>query len=325
MNPLVSVAVITYNMERYLPMLLDSILKQKVNFDFEIVIDDDHSPDHSREIIEQYHKKYPAIITPIHRERNIGGSRNMYGVLNTCRGKYIAILEGDDFWEAEDKLQYQVDFLESHPEYIGMTCNSWCEHDEIPTFSSLMRERTEPKEFSLEDFKKRHFRDRLPCSTDTWVFRNIFKEYPEDDYSLFYVAHNMIWDQSLILLLYSKGKIYADPKVVSHHRSVVKKDGTNYQSLIVKKNLLYSDSLMYERMENYLERHLHENCGDFRLARADVWIDSVFRWLKTGKMTDLAVSQKIWQDQDDKRLLIKLLTEKIADVGSRKIRNMLLR
>ena len=325
MKPLVSVAVITYNMEKYLSTLLDSILKQKVNFSYEIVIDDDHSPDHSREIIEDYQRQFPEVIKPIYRERNIGGSRNMFGVLNTCRGKYIAILEGDDFWEADDKLLFQVNFLESHPEYIGMTCNSWCEHDEKPTFSSLMRNRTEPKVFTLDDFKRRHFRDRLPSSTDTWVFRNIFKEYPHEDFSLFYVAHNMIWDQSLILLLYSKGKIYADPRVVSHHRSVVKKDGTNFQSLIAKNNLLYSDSLMYQRMENYIVNQLHENCGDFRLARADVWIDAVFRWIRTGKMTDLAVSQKIWKDQDNKKLLMRLLVEKFADVGGRKIRKMIQR
>ena len=61
---LVSVAVITYNMEKYLPSLLDSILKQKVDFEYEIVIDDDCSPDNSRKIIREYAAKYPNIIKP---------------------------------------------------------------------------------------------------------------------------------------------------------------------------------------------------------------------------------------------------------------------
>ena len=230
MKPLVSVAVITYNMERYLRPLLDSILKQKVNFPYEIVIDDDHSPDGSREIILEYAKNYPDVIRPRLREQNVGGSRNMYGVMQQCEGKYIAILEGDDFWEDENKLQYQVDFLEAHPEYIGMCCNSWCEHGEVPTYTDKMRNRDEAKVFGFDDFMARSFHDRLPSSTDSWVFRNIFKEYPDEDFSLFYEAHNMIWDQSLILILYGKGKVYADPKLVSHHRSVSKADGTNYQS-----------------------------------------------------------------------------------------------
>ena len=123
----VSVAVITYNMQAYLPQLLDSVLMQKTSFRYEIVVDDDHSPDDSRTILRDYAARYPDIFVLSLRDQNVGGSKNMYGVLRQCRGKYIAILEGDDWWEAEDKLQYQYDFMESHPEYIAMYCNSWCE------------------------------------------------------------------------------------------------------------------------------------------------------------------------------------------------------
>ncbi len=316
----VSVAVITYNMEKYLCTLLDSILKQKVNFEYEIVIDDDCSPDDSRKIIKEYQQKYPNIIKPSFRDKNVGGSRNMYGVMQQCTGEYIAILEGDDFWEDEHKLQYQVDFMESHPEYIGMTCNSWCEHDENATYTHLMRRRESSKVFSFDDFMNRHFNDRLPTSTDTWMFRNIFKLYPNEDFSLFYEAHNMIWDQPLILILYGKGNIYADPKVVSHHRSVTKKDGTNYQSLIIQQNRLYEDSLMYLSMEKYIEGVLHRNCEKFYLARGDVWIDAVFRALKTRNKKDRTIARKIWNDQRKKGMLIKLFLIKTYDILQRKIK-----
>ena len=103
----VSVAVITYNMQRYLPQLLDSILMQKVNFRYEIIVDDDHSPDNSRQILLDYQARYPDKLRLSLRDTNVGGSRNMYGVLRQCRGKYIAILEGDDWWEWDGKLQYQ--------------------------------------------------------------------------------------------------------------------------------------------------------------------------------------------------------------------------
>ena len=94
-TPTVSVAVITYNMQQYLPQLLDSILMQKTNFPFEIVVDDDHSPDQSRTILLDYQRCFPDRIVLSLRDRNVGGSLNMYGVLRQCRGKYIAILEGD--------------------------------------------------------------------------------------------------------------------------------------------------------------------------------------------------------------------------------------
>lgn len=320
MFELVSVAVITYNMERYLCPLLDSILKQKVNFEYEIVINDDCSPDNSRKIIKEYQEKYPHIIRTAYQKKNVGGSRNMYGVMQQCKGKYIAILEGDDFWEFDDKLQYQVDFLENHPEYIGMTCNSWCEHGEEVTAKDLMRKRTNPKVFTYKDFMNRHFHDRLPSSTDTWVFRNIFKEYPEEDFSLFYRAHNMVWDQSLILMLYGKGNVYADPRVVSHHRSVTKMDGTNYQSLIIQKNCLHGDSKMYQAMEEYIECVLKRDCKEFYLVRGDVWIDAAFRALKTKNIDDKKIAKDIWNDQKRKIMLLKLFFEKSVRILLRKMR-----
>lgn len=319
MKPLVSVAVITYNMEKYLRPLLDSILKQKVNFTYEIVISDDCSPDHSRDIIREYSAKYPHIIKPVFKDRNVGGSRNMFGVLQACEGKYIAILEGDDWWEDDNKLQYQIDFLESHPEYIGMTCNSWCDHGEQAEYKDLMRYRTEAKVFTYDDFMARHFHDRLPSSTDTWVFRNIFKDYPDDDYSVFYEAHNMIWDQSLILILYGKGDVYADPKVVSHHRSVTKKGGTNYQSMITQKNVLYGDSKMYQRHEEYIENTLNRKCDKFYVVRGDVWIDAVFRSLLSRWSEDKLIARKIWKDQKRKGLLIKMFAIKSFHIILRKV------
>ena len=314
---LVSVAVITYNMERYLRNLLDSILMQEVDFKYEVVINDDCSPDHSRDIIESYRKKYPEIIRPCYKNKNVGGSRNMYGVMHKCRGKYIAILEGDDYWEDKKKLQYQVDFLEAHPEYIGMTGNSWCDHGELPEYNQLMRNRKDPKIFTFKNFQNRHFRDRLPTSTDTWMFRNFWHD--GGDYSIFYKAHDMIWDQSLILILYGKGSIYADSKVMSHHRSVVKSDGTNYQSLIAQRNCLHGDSLMYERMEKYIRGHLHMPCGRFFEARGEVWVDAFIRSIKTRDREDIRIMLLIWREQKRKGMLIRMLSGKAINVVSRKL------
>ena len=89
----VSVAVITYNMARYLPKLLDSIFMQKVNFRLEVVVDDDCSPDNTREILYEYKRRYPNELVLSLRDSNVGGSKNMYNVLRMCRGRYIAIIE----------------------------------------------------------------------------------------------------------------------------------------------------------------------------------------------------------------------------------------
>lgn len=118
---LVSVFVTTYNHEAYIEQCLDSILMQNVNFQFEILINDDRSTDGTREIIQKYQKKYPRIIKPVLQKENrySEGKRSMIirYLLPLAKGRYYAICEGDDFWTDDTKLQRQVDYLKSHKEY----------------------------------------------------------------------------------------------------------------------------------------------------------------------------------------------------------------
>jgi glycosyltransferase involved in cell wall biosynthesis len=112
-----SVAMITYNQERFIGQAIESVLAQKVNFDYEIVIGEDNSTDGTRDIVLDFHRRYPSRIVPLLRDRNLGAMRNFKESLAVCRGKYLALLEGDDYWTHEDKLQTQIDFLDAHPEY----------------------------------------------------------------------------------------------------------------------------------------------------------------------------------------------------------------
>lgn len=118
MDPLVSVAIITYNQEKFISQTLESILSQKHSCTYEIIIGDDCSTDRNREIIESYREKYPEIIKPIYNQNNLGLIKNYFNVMAQCRGKYIMQCAGDDWWLPE-KLSIQVDFMETHPD-IGM-------------------------------------------------------------------------------------------------------------------------------------------------------------------------------------------------------------
>lgn len=300
----VSVAVITYNMRHYLPQLLDSILMQKVNFRYEIVVDDDHSPDDSRQILLDYQRRYPDQIVLSLRDSNVGGSRNMYGVLRQCRGKYIAILEGDDWWDWEGKLQYQYDFLEGHPEYVGMYCNSWCELSRTEELRKVRREITAPMVFTYADFQKYHFFDRLPNSTDTAFFRNFFAVAPEEELEVFYKAHRMVWDQSLALILYGKGSVYVDPKLVSHHRTIVEKGGTNYQSRYAVEDHKVSDAYMYACHEEYMEKVLRRRCTKFYKVRGMLFAEAFWIAMKSGKAEDKRKMLDIWNQRRKKWPLV---------------------
>ena len=112
-----SVAMITYNHASFIRQALESVLAQRVNFDYEIVVGEDCSTDETRAILADFYRRYPERIVPLLRERNMGALRNFRETLDSCRGQYLALVEGDDYWTCEHKLQRQVDFLDQHPEY----------------------------------------------------------------------------------------------------------------------------------------------------------------------------------------------------------------
>ncbi|MDX1666095.1 MAG: glycosyltransferase [Saprospiraceae bacterium] len=120
-HPRVSVSIITYNQVRYIRKAIESVLAQEVDFPIEIIIGDDFSTDGTREILIEYQAKYPdKIFLILHPRRYEGvpGRLNNITNLYTCRGQYIALLEGDDYWADDGKLQRQVDFLDQHPDYV---------------------------------------------------------------------------------------------------------------------------------------------------------------------------------------------------------------
>jgi glycosyltransferase involved in cell wall biosynthesis len=115
-TPLVSVWMITYNQEKYIAEALDSVLMQKCDFDFEIVIGEDCSTDNTRNILLEYKKKYPDKINLLLHNKNIGMIANQNATFSACKGEYIAMLEGDDFWTDENKLQIQIDYMKKYPQ-----------------------------------------------------------------------------------------------------------------------------------------------------------------------------------------------------------------
>lgn len=114
--PMVSICLLTYNHERYIRQAIESVLAQEVDFPIEIVIGEDNSTDGTKEIVLEFEKKYPQTIKVASSPTNLGMNRNLIKTLKQCHGKYIALLEGDDFWTSVHKLNKQVVFLENNSE-----------------------------------------------------------------------------------------------------------------------------------------------------------------------------------------------------------------
>ena len=115
--PKVSVLMLTYNQEDYIDEAIRSVMLQQTDFDFELVIGNDASTDRTAERCQAWKLRYPERIMLVDREQNLGLIGNFMATYDLCRGTYIAICEGDDFWTDKTKLQRQVDFLDAHPDF----------------------------------------------------------------------------------------------------------------------------------------------------------------------------------------------------------------
>ena len=173
--PLVSIACITYNHVKFISQALDGFIMQKTSFPFEIIIHDDCSTDGTKDIIKSYTEKYPDIIKPIYQNINQYslGKRIIPIIVPACKGKYVALCEGDDYWTDPLKLQKQVDFLEASPDY------SICFHrvyNQINTDLSIasLNKSDHEETYTIEDLAKGNF-----IHTPSVVFKNnLIKKFP---------------------------------------------------------------------------------------------------------------------------------------------------
>lgn len=196
--PFVIITCITYNHKDYIHNALDGFVMQKTNFPFVAVIHDDASTDGTTDIIREYAEKNQNIIYPIFERENQyskhDGSvrRIVNNVIKYSGAKYIAFCEGDDYWIDPLKLQKQVDFLESHPDF------TICFHN-----AEVINETYEPLSFdSLQD---REYTSNEVF--DNWIVPTASILYRQDVPSLQLDKRRYNGDLPLILnsLKYGKG------------------------------------------------------------------------------------------------------------------------
>ena len=128
-HPVVSVNMITYNHEPYIRQAIEGVMMQKTDFEFELVIGEDASTDKTREICFEYQKRYPDKIRVLWwhenlRKVNHPGGGNGARTRAHCRGEFIALCEGDDYWIDPLKLQKQVDVMRKYPNVGFIFCDA---------------------------------------------------------------------------------------------------------------------------------------------------------------------------------------------------------
>ena len=257
MNELmVSVVFIKYNHEKYVRKALMSVLQQETDFPFEVIVGEDCSTDNTRAILQEIKELYPEQVKLLFREKNLGRpTLNVYQTSMECKGKYVAYLEGDDYWTDTKKLQKQVDYLEAHPEYIAVThtCELVDEEDRTITDENV-RKIGEMYDwdgrFTFEDYKHQ---SNWAGHYGTVLCRNIYRE-GKYDYSVLYKAHDFFDDGVILMFLLLQGDIWRMKDTMSAWRYVRKKGGGNWNSISMNRDTIREDC--------YLTQHLLKWCID---------------------------------------------------------------
>ena len=176
--PKVSVLMITYNHEEFIAQAIESVLMQETEFPFELVIGEDCSTDGTRGIVREYSRKHPGIIHAQLWERNLGAKENFRQIYRASKGKYIALLEGDDYWTAARKMQIQADLLDAHPETV------LCAHHVVRHFEDGAQPDSvwPPHPGGIYDLER--LLDGSFLNTGSVMFRHVIDRLPEWSRSL---------------------------------------------------------------------------------------------------------------------------------------------
>lgn len=212
---MVSIYVATYNHEKYIVQALDSILMQKTRYSYEVFVGEDCSTDGTRAVLQKWEQEHPGVFHILYRQQNMGGAGagNVRDLKERCTGKYIIALEGDDFWTDPLKLEKQVSFLETHPDYYAVAHRCVVVGKESLPNGELYPE-CEDKEYTFRHFAS----DILPGQLTTVMYKNYMCD-PEMDCGL--ILHGVgPGDRNIVFSALCRGKIFCDCTVMSAYRHI---------------------------------------------------------------------------------------------------------
>ena len=241
-KPLVSVSMITYNHGKYIEEAINGVLMQETDFDVELVISNDNSPDQTDAIIQRIIKEHPKgyWINYIKHEKNLGMMPNLIDNYKQCTGEYIAICEGDDYWTDPKKLQQQVAFLENNPEYV-------ITYTDIQPFN-LDGNLKNIYGGATRDLEAIELQNCISISTMTTCYRNVLKEFPPEALIARF-GDLFIWS---LLGQYGKGKFLGDIKPTKYrvHNGGVFSKKNPRQKLIMSQITFGALFAYYDRIGN---------------------------------------------------------------------------
>jgi glycosyltransferase involved in cell wall biosynthesis len=274
---MVSVVMITYMHEAFIAEAINGVLMQRCDFDIELIIADDVSPDKTQEVVKSFqnHINYNWIKYIRHTE-NKGMMRNFIWALEQTNGKYIAFCEGDDYWTDPYKLQRQVDFLETNDGYSSIFHNVEQRWETIEQASLYLRDKTYQFGFQVKI-------DQLIGENIVPTCSLVFRK------ESFYKSINIIpWNQldygdwPIVMILATNGSVYYQPMISAvrrmnptsawglqeHKKNILKTFRT--RDIIKKTGLIeekYIDKMKEYEFQLFLQLYNIKESYFFRLAK----------------------------------------------------------
>jgi glycosyltransferase involved in cell wall biosynthesis len=268
----VSVIVMTYNHEAFVSQALESVLAQDATFAVEIIVSEDCSTDKTRDIVMDYAARYPDVIRLVLSDHNLRNNEVVARGIRVARGTYVALLDGDDYWISPQKLQHQVDLLDSHPRSAVCFHNAQVIYDDGSREPHLWTPAEQKQETYLEEIWAGNF-----IATSSVMFRNhLIGEIPS-----WYIPMFPITDWPLHILHAERGSISFINEVMSIYRQhrgglysplseAEKQDATRRFYKVMNRNLNYKyDRLVKGACSNYFFEWAQEylDRGDMGRAR----------------------------------------------------------
>ena len=265
----VSVVIPVYNHKAYVEQAIRSVLMQKVNFRMEVIVAEDCSTDGSREVLKRLEPELTDNWTILYREHNYGPIDNYQDLYSRMQGRYFIVLEGDDYWTYEYKLQKQYEFLETHPDYIAVAHRTQVvDQNGIPTGEKYPECLNE--EYTAKDFENY----RLPGQTTTLLIRNVScirdfqqildpPDYPGD------------WKKAFLCL--ANGKVRCFQEQWSCYRKV-KDKGSSFSASPAKYYVCADSDLLEQAAGLKKEGFCLKNAGQRILLRGLVFQKSIFQY-----------------------------------------------
>lgn len=210
MNPSVKVSVIvaSYNHGKYIAEAIESILAQKVNFGIKIIVVDDGSTDNSLAIIDTFAQQYPEKIIALKSTKNQGVRENIFRSKAVVNSDYVAILDGDDYWSYDLKLQTQIDFLDEHKEYNGAFHDTKIIHDDTAEQILFPQKKSYSQNYKFnDDLHPSDIISRqviLPSSSAVLRIDAI----KDEDWALISDNYSFLWKLTCLLIRASKFRFF---------------------------------------------------------------------------------------------------------------------